>query len=590
MMYILGLNAYHPDSSACIIADGKLIAMVEEERFRRIKHWSGLPVEAVKYCLGEAGIGLESLDYIVFNRDPKVNLFHKAGFVLSHGMPAALVNNRLRNAFKFFKIRQYFNREFGVPENAIRAKVFNIEHHHAHLSSAFFVSPFDNSAVVSIDGFGDFSSSMVAEGRDNKIKVISGVHYPHSLGIFYTAFTQFLGFNKFGDEFKVMGLAAYGKPKFADKINKLLALGAKGKYKLNLKYFSFFRKNQGMLWDNTEPVLEDVFSSEFIKEFGPPRKASEELSSYHSDLAASLQVVYEKGLFHVLNYAYEVTANPRLCFSGGCALNSLANGKIFDNTPFKEIFIQPASSDSGGSIGAAYYLYNQIMGKKRNFVMRHPFWGPLFTDEEIKSVLDRRINELSGCVVRKLDSGQDICRNAAGLIAEGKVVGWFQGRMEIGPRALGNRSILADPRNPKMKDILNTRIKKREWFRPFAPAILAERTGEYFEKDYPDPFMLKVYLIQESKRNVIPAVTHADGTGRLQTVSKAENPLFWQLIKEFDNITGVPVVLNTSFNENEPIVLNPEQALECFLRTRMDALFMGYYFINRNIPNTISRE
>ena len=582
-MYILGLNAYHPDSSACIIKDGRLLAAAEEERFCRIKHWAGLPKEAVRYCLKEAGIGLEGVDYIALNRDPKANLYKKMVFTLINRPSFSLVKNRFSNIYKIKGLKDILGREFIIPKDKIRARVYHIEHHRSHCASAFFVSPFKESAVVSIDGSGDFTTCMLAKGRDNKIEVLSEVHYPHSLGLFYTAFTQFLGFKKFGDEYKIMGLSAYGEPKYLKDLQEILILKPKGIFRLNLDYFSFYRNRNGMLWNNSEPILEDAFSEKLIDKFGCPRKSQEETSSFHCDLAASVQKAYEETLMHILNYAYKITGISNLCLAGGCALNSAANGKIFKDTPFKEIYIQPASSDAGGSLGAAYYLYHQLLNRKRSFTMKDAYWGPQFSSEEISYELGVRSYELKkqNCQINKIDNEQDLCQKTAQAISEGKVVGWFQGRMEWGPRALGNRSILADPRRKGMKDILNARIKRRECFRPFAPSILLEKAGEYFQEDYPDPFMLKVYPVKEQKINITPAVTHMDGTGRLQTVSKDENPLYWQLIVEFEKLTGVPVLLNTSFNENEPIVCAPQEALHCFLRTKMDLLVIGNYVIEK---------
>lgn len=479
------------------------------------------------------------------------------------------------------QLKSALGKEFSVPVSQISAPIFTVEHHRAHLASAFFVSPFKDAAVVSLDGFGDFTSCMVARGRDCRLQVLYAVHYPHSLGLFYTAFTQFLGFKRFGDEYKVMGLASYGTPKYLKDMEKILCLKPKGRFALNLDYFSFYKKSQSMLWNNTEPLLEDMYSEKFIDTFGQARRTEEEVTSFHHDLAASLQAMYEKAFFHVLRYAHQVTGSDRLCLAGGCALNGVANGKIFDSTPFREAYIQPAASDAGGSIGAGYYLNHHLLGNRRNFIMRHAYWGPVFTDGEIQKTLKGYEKELEGCTVERCDGPGQLCQKAAACIAQGKIVGWFQGRMELGARALGNRSILVDPRCAEMKDILNARIKKREGFRPFAPSILVERVGDYFERGRPDPFMVTVYPVKPKMRGVIPAVTHVDGTGRLQTVDKEENPLFWQLIGEFDKITGVPVLLNTSFNENEPIVCHPKEAIECFLRTKMDMLAIGTYLITR---------
>jgi carbamoyltransferase len=580
-MFILGINAYHPDSSAAIISDGKLIAAAEEERFNRIKYWAGFPKESIRYCLQEAGIGLTDVDYIAINRDSKANLYKKISFVLRKRPSFSLVKSRIANMLKIEGIKDILCKEFSISKGKLKAGIYRVEHHRAHLASVFFVSPFKSATAVSIDGFGDFTSCMVAGAKGEKIKVLYSVNYPYSLGLFYTGFTQFLGFRKFGDEYKVMGLAAYGQPRYLKDMEEILILLPNGQFKSDLSYFVFYKGKNYMLWNNTEPVLEDIFSKKISTRFGAPRKYEEEITPYHCDLAASLQAAYEKAFFHVLNYAYKLTGIPNLCLSGGCALNSLANGKIFAHTPFREVYIQPGSSDAGGCLGAAYYLYHQILNYKRIFTMRHAYWGPGFSEEEIERIIKDNADGLKDCVIDKPRDKDELCRRTAEFIAQGKIVGWFQGRMEWGPRALGNRSILADPRRKGMQDILNERIKKREWFRPFAPSILLEKVGEYFQIDYPDPFMLKVYPINKDKRDVIPAVTHVDGTGRLQTVAKDENPLFWQLISEFEKISGVPVLLNTSFNENEPIVCRPQEAVDCFLRTKMDVLVFGNYVIKR---------
>ncbi|MEO0166095.1 MAG: carbamoyltransferase C-terminal domain-containing protein [candidate division WOR-3 bacterium] len=579
---ILGLNAYHGDSSACIIKDGKLIAAVEEERFRRIKHWAGFPAEAIKYCLSEAKVKIEDIDYIAINRNPKVHFIKKALFALSGSLSPKLVIDRLKNAARVQGIKQVLARELGVDEKNIRAEFYNVEHHIAHLASTFLVSPFKKSAIVSVDGFGDFVGAMWGIGEDKKIKVMDKVFFPHSLGLYYLAFTQYLGFPKYGDEYKVMGLAAYGKPVEIDKMRKIVKLNNNGKFELNLDYFVHHTEGATMTWDGGEPVLGPVFSKKMEQEFGKARKYGEKITSHHENVASSMQAMYEEAFFNLLNYVYEKTKIPVLCLAGGCAMNSVANGKIFDRTPFKEVFIQPAAGDAGGALGAAYYVYNHILENERNFVLKNAYWGPHFEDFEIEQLINKTIKQLNNCLIVKVSNIDELCQKTAKYIAEGNVVGWFQGRMEWGPRALGNRSILVDPRRPEMKDILNARIKRREPFRPFAPSILLEKVGEYFEKDYPDPFMIKVYPIKQEKRAVIPAVTHIDGTGRLQTVSKDENPLYWKLIKEFEKLTSVPVLLNTSFNENEPIVCKPEEALDCFLRTKMDILVLGKFIIKKN--------
>lgn len=589
-MIILGLNAYHGDSSACILVDGKLVAAVEEERFTRMKHWAGLPVQAITYCLREAGVMVEDVTHIAINRDPRANLMKKTLFAFSKRPSLNFVRDRLRNAAKVGDIRTELSEKLNVKREALKTEIHNVEHHIAHLASAFYVSPLEAAAVVSVDGFGDFVGAMWGVGRGNKIEVRHRTFFPHSLGLFYLAFTQYLGFPKYGDEYKVMGLAAYGEPEFLDEMrnilktaNKLSSLNAGGRFELELDYFIHHSEGVAMTWDGGEPRMGPVFSGKLEKLLGPARKKDDPMEQRHKNLAASLQKRYEEVFFHILNHVHEETKCPNLALAGGCAMNSLANGKIFHNTPFKDVYIQPAAGDAGGAIGAAYYVWNQTLSKPRSFMLEKSYLGPEYSDTEISSVLKTKSNELNAerCRIEKMDDVKRLCRLTSQAVSEGKVVGWFQGRMEWGPRALGNRSIVCDPRRADMKEILNLKIKRRESFRPFAPSIHLEATGDYFEIDYPDPFMLKVYKIKPEKRKVIPAVTHVDGTGRLQTVRREDNPLYWQLIEEFRKITGVPVVLNTSFNENEPIVCKPEEALACFLRTKMDVLVLNNCFISR---------
>ncbi len=576
----MGINAYHGDSAACLIRDGVLLAAVEEERFKRIKHWAGLPVESIKFCLQAGGLMLEDLDYIAVNRDPKANIFKKALFALRRRPDLRFLTDRSSNLIKMYDLKSEICRLLDKPVDRINAKLHFVEHHRAHLASSFFVSPFAEAALLSVDGFGDFVSTMIGTGRGNRIKVIDQINYPHSLGIFYTAVTQYLGFTNYGDEFKVMGLAALGQPKYVDRLAELVKLERNGRFSLNLKYFRHHHpRGVEMTWNNEKPSIGKVYSEEFVKKWDPARKYEDPLTQRHMDLASSLQAMYEKAFFNLLDRLYAETKLTNLCIAGGCALNSVANGKIFDQTKFKEVYIQSAAGDAGGAIGAAYYVYNQTLDNPRKFVMTNSYWGPAFNNEQIGRVLDAYKEKLEDCRIEQALGEDDLIKKAVQQLQAGKVIGWFQGKMEWGPRALGNRSIICDPRRAEMKDILNARIKKREAFRPFAPSILLEATGDYFEKDYPDPFMLKVYPIKQEKRKLIPAVTHIDGTGRLQTVSREENPLYWKLIKGFEAATGIPVILNTSFNENEPVVCRPEEALECFLRTKMDVLVLGHYLI-----------
>ena len=582
-MIILGLNAFHGDSAACIVVDGQLIAAAEEERFTRIKHWAGLPVQSIAYCLEEAGVTIAEVDHIALNRNPKAHLMKKALFAFAKHPSLRLITDRLKNASRVLDIKTLLSEEFKVKSEKVKAQVHNVEHHIAHLASAFLVSPFDEAALVSVDGFGDFVGMMWGEAKGNQIDIKHRTFFPHSLGLFYLAFTQYLGFPKYGDEYKVMGLAAYGKPGFMDEMRQIVQTDAKGYFKLALGFFLHHSKGVTMTWDKGEPEMGRVFSKKLEDLLGPARNGREKIQHRHEDIAASLQQRYEEVFFHILNHVYEQTKSPNLALAGGCAMNSVANGKIFHNTPFKEVFIQPAAGDSGGAIGAAYHVWHTVLERPRSFVLEKPYLGPEYTDAAISELL--KVNgkklEALGCEITYMNDTEKLCRLTAQEIAEGNVIGWFQGRMEWGPRALGNRSIVCDPRRTDMKSILNEKIKRRESFRPFAPSIHLEATGEYFEMDYPDPFMLKVYKIRPEKRPLIPAVTHVDGTGRLQTVRRKDNPLYWQLIEEFREITGIPVVLNTSFNENEPIVCKPSEALDCFLRTKMDVLVLGKFFIKR---------
>ena len=582
-MYVLGISAYHGDCSAVLIRDGVILAAVEEERFTRIKHWAGFPEKAIRYCLVEGGVSLDQIDKIAVGRNPRANLKERLGFVLRNRQSLKKLAGRFKNRRSIGGIADRLATAFDTPVETIKRRIVNVDHHLAHMASSFMVSPFDEAAILSLDGFGDFVSAMQGYGRGNSMDVLGKVLYPHSIGLFYTLITQFLGFTKYGDEFKVMGLAALGEPTLNEKLKKVIRYTGNGQYVLNLEYFRHHSEGVDMTWDGGEPTMGTVYSQKFVEDFGKSRQYEENIQDYHRDLAASLQAVTEEIIFALLNDLYGKTENNRLCLAGGVAMNSVANGKIFDHTPFEEIYIQSAAGDAGTSLGAAYYVYNHILGKPRDFVMTSSCWGPSFDNEEIGRTLrehEREIKKL-GCEITRVEDKFALCKETAAHVASGEVVGWFQGRMEWGPRALGNRSIIVDPRRADMKDILNSRIKRRESFRPFAPSILLEYTGEYFEKDYPDPFMIKVYPIRHEKRKIIPAVTHVDGTGRLQTVSREENPLYYALIKEFQNLTGVPVVLNTSFNENEPIVCTPVEALDCFLRTKMDVLALGPYLISR---------
>jgi len=695
---ILGINAYHGDAAAAIVRDGELIAAVEEERFNRIKHCAGFPTQSIQYCLRAAGAHLHKK--ILFaarrlslrgtearraegksqeagvrrqeagdkgqraesegrrvksERGRSMRVGHIADqasrFALSpspfalrpspspngngHGLTRQVID-RLRNAAKVRDLKGDLARVLGIPTSTLRARFHNIEHHRAHLASSFFVSPFERAALLSLDGFGDFISTMWGIGGGNSIKVLGQVEYPHSLGIVYTATTQFLGFPHYGDEGKVMGLAPYGRPRFIGQFRDIIRTEKKGQFRLNLDYFRHAMEGVDMIWNEGAPKIGRVFSDEYPRQFGAAREPNTQLTDRESDLAASLQLRLEEVAFHVLNHLHDETGLSDLGLSGGVAYNSVMNGKILLHTPFRRVFVQPAAGDSGTALGVCYQILSEVEGLRAkgqeqrakgqglrakgeeesadSFGQRSddtsrlalcclPFIGPEFTNEEILkelqmsnlrfhiSDLESQSSSLRSHKSDRTSQSQDatfvkcsdyeITKRAARDIANGLIVGWFQGRMEFGPRALGNRSIVVDPRRAEMKDILNERIKKREPFRPFAPSILVEHVGEYFEQTHPAPTMLMVYQIKPERRPEIPAVTHVDGSGRLQTVSRDVNKRFYQLIEEFYKLTGVPVVLNTSFNENEPIVCTPRDAIDCFLKTRMDVLYIGNQVVRR---------
>jgi carbamoyltransferase len=574
-VYVLGINAYHGGASACLIRDGVLVAAVEEERFSRIKYQAGFPTQAIRFVLQEAGIGPQDLAHVGISRKPTANLMKKALFAFQRRPSLSLITDRLNNSMKVGDLKSVFCEAVGVSPATVHAEFHNIEHHRAHMASAFFVSPFDEAAILSVDGMGDFVSTMWGTGKGTRLNVQGEINFPNSLGIFYTAVTQWLGFPKYGDEGKVMGLAPLGRPRHIDKMEKLVRLQRDGTFDLNLDYFVHHAEGATMTWDEGEPILGTIYSSDFVKLFGEPRRPNSAISEYHQDIAASLQTMLERAEMELVCMIQRQTGMKALCMAGGVALNSAFNGKILPGTGFQDIYIQPAAGDAGTSLGVCYYIHHELLGNPRTFVMTDASTGPRYCDDQIQYALDA-----AGITYERLQEDEIVCR-AAQIVADGNVLGWFQGRMEWGPRALGNRSIIADPRRTDMKDILNARIKHREPFRPFAPSIMLEHVGEYFDQTYPDPFMIKVYNVLPEKRGEIPAVTHVDGTGRLQTVEHAHAALYWKLINAFKQRTGVPVVLNTSFNENEPIVCRPEEAIAVLQRTKMDALAIGNFLVRK---------
>jgi carbamoyltransferase len=570
-MYILGLNAYHGDSSACIFKDGELIAAIEEERIRRIKHWAGFPSEAIKFCLDECGIGIGDVDYITISRDPSANIYKKITHSVKNLVSFKALKDRLANTKKVASIKQELANVFNIDESKIKAEVVNVEHHRAHMVSAFFASPFEESAILSIDGFGDFTSTMIGVGKGNKIEVLDNVIYPHSLGVFYTTFTQFLGFMNYGDEYKVMGLSPYGKEdkEIMKKLEDVIILKDDGLFEINKKYFRHPKEGVSMRWEDGNPHIEPLYSDYLIEVFGKPREKNEELSEYHKNLAWAIQRVAEKTIFHILESLQKRTGLKNICIAGGVAQNSVANGKILQNTSFEKLYIPPAGHDAGTAIGSALWLYNHIQGNDRIAPQYHSYFGAKFSDEEII-----KFCEENGIKYKKY-SDKELNEVVTNCLIDAGVIGWFQGRAEFGPRALGHRSILADPTRDDAKEILNLKIKRREPFRPFAPSILKEFVAEYFEIVDDVPFMEKVFQFKEDKKAKLKAVVHVDGSGRLQTVDKNIEPKYYNLIETFYKKTGVPILLNTSFNENEPIVNTPAEAYDCFARTKMDMLVMG---------------
>ncbi len=581
-MLIVGLNAYHGDVAAAVVRDGALIAALEEERFSRIKHVAGFPALAIRRGLEMAGATPADVDIWAIARGRRVHLLQKAWFALTHRPGAALVGQYRRTAGKSADLPDVIAATFGLAAARVAPRLRYIEHHPAHLASAFRTSGLSDAACCAIDGFGDFVSVSIARGHGGRMDVIDRVYFPHSLGLLYLAITQYLGFKKYGDEYKVMGLAPYGKPSRTAQLERLLTLERGVGFRLDLDYFRHWTGDISMSWESGEPTVPDVYTDRLIDLLGPGRRPDDPVNSEHEDLAASIQRVFEEAAFHVLRGAHARVPSDALCLAGGCAMNSVANGKIRQHTPFKQVFIQPAAGDNGTALGAALEAWHASGERAVGPAMEHSYWGTEYGGAAIAEVIRTSgIVDQGRCSMRTLEDETALCKETASLVAAGNVVGWFQGRMEWGARALGNRSIIADPRRRDMRDIINQKIKFRERFRPFAPSVLAEAIEEYFVDAVHDPFMLQVYPVRADKRDVIPAVTHVDGSGRLQSVSARSNARYWALLRAFRAETGVPVLLNTSFNENEPIVEKPEQALDCFLRTDMDVLVMGPHLLRK---------
>jgi len=572
--HILGINAYHGDASAAIVRDGRLLAAVEEERFNRVKHWAGFPTQSIRYCLEAAGIDATELDHIGISFNPRANLARRLWFVAKNRPSIRSLVDRLRRQGKTLGLEDQFAAAVGVPRRRISARFHRVEHHQTHVAAGFLMSPFDDAAVLSIDGMGDFTSTLTAHAQGTNWQELERVYYPHSLGFLYTAITMYLGFPHYGDEYKVMGLAPYGEPEFVDVLRRMIPRNG-DVFRLNLDYFTHHRHGIRMVWNDGAPIVHPFHSARLVEELGPMRRPEEPVTPRHENVARSLQTVTEEIILHMLRRLYEKTKCRAVCLTGGCAMNSVANGKVTRETPFQEVYVPAGAADNGTSFGAAFYVWNRILGQPRSFVQDHAYWGCESSDDACHAAV-----HAAGLTCAKLPKAELIERTVD-LLVDGRIVGWFQSRMEFGARALGNRSLLADPRRANMRDIVNLRIKFRERFRPFAPSILEEHVSQWFDVAEPAPYMEKVFPIRSEKRALIPAVTHVDGSGRLQSVSRRTNPLYYALIEAFGRRTGVPILLNTSLNENEPIVRTPQEALDCFLRTDMDAIVLGSYLVDR---------
>lgn len=560
-MYILGLTTLG-DSAAALIKDGELVAAVEEERFSRQKHHSGFPYRSIQFCLDHAGITLKDVEHVGHYWKPWI-LRHKAiqaarSAFISRDMFKARADRGVTQVSQsylgMFRHPQRLREHFGASD----FKFHYIEHHQSHAASAFFVSPFDSAAILTWDGTGEDTTTLFCRGRGNKIEVLKRIKLPHSLGQFYSAVTNYIGFDMFaGDEWKVMGLAAYGKPKYYDFFReKVLTTNGSGDFRFNIKVLDHHLAKHYR------------FPEAIVSQLGPGRAKGEELSEHHWDVACSAQKALEDTALYLAGKIKEMTGEENLCMAGGVAFNSVMNGRIFHETEFKRFYVQPAAGDAGCSLGAACYVWHQILGRPRKFVMDHAYWGPGFSNDECRAALDRK-----GLKYVTLDDDALLPRVAA-MIADGSIVGWFNGRMEIGPRALGARSFLADPRRADMREILNHKVKLREWFRPLAPSILEENGGEIFGVEHHDPFMITVISVADEYKDRIPAVVHVDGTARPQMVSRKTNPRYWRLIDEFRSLTGIPCVLNTSFNVQEPIVCSPDDAVRTFQNSHFDAMVL----------------
>ncbi len=576
-MNILGLNINHADTSACLVVDGNVRFAIEEERFTRIKHYSEFPINSINACLENSNLELRNVDYVCVNYNPKSNFLAKSIYMSKNLFTLNGIKKLINFRKKLFIDNDLLN---FLKKNHFSGEFINVEHHLSHIASSYLVSGFDSAIGLSIDGFGDFTSTASFVCNKNEIKNIKSVIFPHSLGILYQSITQFLGFKNYGDEYKVMGLASYGKPTYKKKFSEIISYNDKNYFKLNLKYFSHHNNpNFSFKFENGIPYFDNLFNDNFYSLFGEIFR-SNRISQEHYNLASTLQNVFEEIVLKILTNLHDEYKIDNLCLAGGCALNSKFNGIILKKTNFKKVFIQPNAGDGGGSLGASIYVSSQKDKQYKNSTFDNAYLGTSYSNDYIKkNIIEKKLpnHDFKYQYLENNDLNFFICNK---LINSG-IIGWFKGKCEWGPRALGNRSILADPRNPKIKDIINEKIKRRESFRPFAPSILEEKANDYFDIDYSSPHMLFVVKAKGNIKETLPAIVHVDNTCRVQTVSKESNEVYYSLIKKFEEITGCPVLLNTSFNENEPIVQTPEEAFACFERTKMDCLVLENWVIYR---------
>lgn len=580
MTVILGYNAFHADSAACLVVDGKLVGAVAEERLGdRQKHSPAFPAHAIRHLLADAGLRLRDVTHLATARDPSANKAAKMAYVARNPLRAA--GAVLEHVSRSRRTRGMIEQLAEIcDEDPARVgfESIGVEHHLCHIASAYFLSPFDGlTAGFSYDASGDFASMMAARCEGHRIEVLDRVTLPDSLGFFYTALCQFIGFDDFGEEYKVMGLAPYGEDKYPALMRELVELVPGGWFRLGAGFFGMHEGGEsGAVDEHRRIIMGRLYRQHLADRLGVPRQRQDPLTQREKDIARSVQVRFEEAAVHCMTRLHELVPSPRLAMAGGCALNGVANARILRETPFETPYLQAAASDDGTCLGAAYYVWHQVLGNSERFEMKHAFWGPLHDEARL-----RRVVEAASYPVHRCADEDELIERTAGLIHSGKVVGWYQGRSEWGPRALGNRSILANPLLPDMKDTINAKIKRRESFRPFAPSVLAEEVGTYFEQDVDSPFMMHVVKFRPEWREKLPAVCHVDGTGRLQSVSRDNNPLYHRLISKFRDLSGVGVVLNTSFNENEPIVDTPEQAYACFDRTDLDVLCLGPWILTK---------